>query len=60
MPIKVASFRGKNHDVNFGGDMVIKSLRKFRRCLDLFGICNSNYSIGPLLEVIEKFHFVRF
>ena len=40
--IKVASFRGKNHDVNFGGDMVIKSLHKFKHCLDLFGICNLN------------------
>ena len=41
-PIKVASFRGRNHDVNFGGDMVIKSLHKFKRYLDLFGICNLN------------------
>ena len=35
--IKVASFGGRNHDVNFGGDMVIKSLHKFKHCLDLFG-----------------------
>ena len=41
-PIKVASFGGRNHDVNFGGDMVIKPLQKFKCCLDLFGICNLN------------------
>ena len=41
-PIKVASFGGRNHDVNFGGDIVIKSLNKFKRRLDLFGICNLN------------------
>ena len=41
-PIKVASFGGRNHDVNFGGDMVIKPLHKFKRCLDLYGICNLN------------------
>ena len=40
--IKVASFRGGNHDVTFGGDMVIKSLHKFKHCLDLYGICNLN------------------
>ena len=37
-PIKVASFGDRNHDANFGGDMVIKSLNKFKHCLDLFGI----------------------
>ena len=41
-PIKVASFRGRNHDVNFGGDMVIKPLHKFKHYLDLYGICNLN------------------
>ena len=40
--IKVASFRGRNHDVNFGGDMVIKPLHKFKHCLDLSSICNLN------------------
>ena len=29
-------------NVNFGGDMVIKHLHKFKRCLDLYGICNLN------------------
>ena len=41
-PIKVASFGGRNHDVNFGGDMVIKLLHKFKHCCDMFGICNLN------------------
>ena len=29
-------------NVNFGGDMVIKPLHKFKCCLDLYGICNLN------------------
>ena len=29
-------------NVNFGGDMVNKPLHKFKRCLDLYGICNLN------------------
>ena len=29
-------------NVNFGGDMVIKPLHKFKHCLDLYGICNLN------------------
>ena len=41
-PMKVASFGGRNHDVIFGGDMVIKPLHKFKCCLDLFGICKLN------------------
>ena len=41
-PIKVSSFSRWNHDVNFGGDMVIKPLHKFKCCLDLYGICNLN------------------
>ena len=41
-PIHVASFGGRNYDVIFGGDMVIKHLHKFKCCLDLFGICNLN------------------
>ena len=41
-PIKDTSFGGRNHDVFFGGDMVIKPLHKFKCCLDLFGICNLN------------------
>ena len=41
-PIHVASFGGRNYDVIFGGDMVIKPLHKFKCCLDLFGICNLN------------------
>ena len=41
-PIKVASFGGRNHDVNFGGDMVIKPFHKFKHCFDMFGICNLN------------------
>ena len=29
-------------NVNFGGGMVVKPLHKFKRCLDLYGICNLN------------------
>ena len=29
-------------NLNFGGDMVIKPLHKFKHCLDLYGICNLN------------------
>ena len=41
-PIKVKSFGSRNHDVNYGGDMVIKLLHKFKHYLDLYGICNLN------------------
>ena len=41
-------------NVNFGGDMVIKPLHKFKRCLDLYGICNLNYPLGALVVVMDK------
>ena len=34
--------------------MVIKPLHKFKRCLDLYGICNLNYPLGALVVVTDK------
>ena len=61
-PIKVASFGGRNHDVFFGGDMVIKPLHKFKCCLDFvrylqFELARRGFGGGDESFICGDMHF---